>query len=82
MQAQSTSCQHLKTYGDRRRTRFAIHPRGPGSLNGRDLGSIFLPRKQLIAIGIPYETPSATTDAEMMALKALFKIVNVESRCV
>jgi hypothetical protein len=42
-----------------------------GSLNGLEAGSIFLPRKQLIAMGMPYETPSATTDAEIMALNAL-----------
>jgi hypothetical protein len=28
---------------------------------------------QLMAIGMPYETPRATTDAEMMALKALLE---------
>ncbi|KAL9578761.1 MAG: hypothetical protein Q9212_005512 [Teloschistes hypoglaucus] len=33
--------------------------------------NIFRPRRQLIAIGIAYETPKATTEAEMIALKAL-----------
>jgi len=27
-----------------------------------------------MAIGMPYETPRATTDAEMMALNALFEV--------
>lgn len=53
------------------RTRLAVHPTNPDSLNGRDSGSIVRPRIQLIAMGIPYETPRATTDADMMALKAL-----------
>jgi hypothetical protein len=51
-------------------TRFAIHPSGPGRTNGLS-GSILRPRRQLMAIGMPYETPSATTDAEIIALKAL-----------
>ena len=43
-------------------------------MNDLDSGSIFLPRIQLMAIGMPYETPRATTDAEMMALNALFEV--------
>ena len=48
-----------------------IQPSQFGSLNARVSGSIFRPRIMLIAGGIAYETPSATTDAETMALNAL-----------
>lgn len=53
-------------------TKFAVQPINPPSLNGLESGSIFRPRRQLIAIGMPYETPRATTEAEIIALKALF----------
>jgi hypothetical protein len=33
-------------------------------------GNILLPRQQFTAIGIPYEIPRSTTDAETIALKA------------
>ena len=36
-------------------------------------GSILLPRRQLMAGGMAYDTPSATTEAEVMALNALSK---------
>jgi hypothetical protein len=47
-----------------------VHPNHGVRENERS-GSIFLPRAQLTAIGIPYERSSNTTDAETMALKAL-----------
>jgi len=34
-------------------------------------GSILRPRRRLIATGMPYVMPSATTEAETMALNAL-----------
>lgn len=50
----------------------AIHPRGPGSTN--DLaGNFVLPCKQFMVGGIAYDTPKATTEAEMIALKALLE---------
>lgn len=58
-------------------TRLAIHPSGPGSTNGRG-PSILRPRKQLMAIGIPYDKPRATTEAERMALKALEEPRNMQ----
>ena len=51
-------------------TRLQNHPNGPGSTKARG-GNIFLPLRQLMAGGMAYETPRATTEAEMMALKAL-----------
>ena len=51
-------------------TRLQNQPRGPGRTNGLG-GNILRPRRQLIAGGMAYETPRATTDAEMIALKAL-----------
>lgn len=53
--------------------RFAIQPIIPGSTKGRG-GSILRPRRQLIVGGIAYVTPSATTEAEMMALSALGQV--------
>lgn len=51
--------------------RLQVHPSQLGRMKGRDAGNIFRPRRQLIAGGMPYVTPRATTDAETMALKAL-----------
>lgn len=53
------------------RTRFAVQPIKPFNLKGLDSGSILRPRIQLMAMGIPYDTPRATTEAEIMALNAL-----------
>jgi hypothetical protein len=55
-------------------TRLAVQPTILDTLKGRVSGSIFRPRIQFIAIGMPYETPNATTEAEMIALKALVKL--------
>lgn len=55
-------------------TRLAIHPTDFGNTNGLG-GRVLLPRKQLIAGGIAYETPSATTEADVIALKALRKVL-------
>jgi hypothetical protein len=60
-------------------TRLAVHPITPPSLNGLESGNIFRARIQFIAIGIPYETPSATTEAEMIALNALFPFISIYS---
>ena len=51
-------------------TRLQNHPKGPGNTKGLG-GSILRPRRQLIAGGMAYETPRATTEAEIIALKAL-----------
>lgn len=61
---------------DSRRTRLQHQPNGPGRLKGLG-GSILRPRRQLMAGGIEYEMPRATTEAEMMALKALVALVDV-----
>jgi hypothetical protein len=50
-----------------------IQPIGPGSTKYRVSGSIFLPLRQLMAGGVAYVIPRATTDAETMALKALLE---------
>ena len=50
-----------------------IHPIGPGSTKYLVSGSIFLPLRQLIAGGVAYVIPRATTDAETMALNALLE---------
>jgi hypothetical protein len=72
MQARSnSSCQVTLPTKEIQHTRFAVQPRSTGSLNDRDSGSMFLPRMQLMAIGMPYETPRATTEADMIALNAL-----------
>lgn len=54
-------------------TRLAVHANHSGNLKDLEAGSILLPRIQLIAIGIPYETPRATTEAEIIALNALLE---------
>lgn len=45
-------------------------------------GSMFLPRAQLTAIGSAYEIPSSTTDAEIMALKALVDPKKIQPKIV
>ena len=50
---------------------FIAQPTAQESLNARVSGSILRPRRQLIAGGIAYVTPRATTLAAVMALKAL-----------
>ncbi len=57
-----------------RQTKLQNQPSGPGRLNGLR-GSILRPRRQFMAGGIAYEMPRATTDAEMMALKALVPLI-------
>lgn len=47
-----------------------IQPNAEGSLNGRSSGRHFRPRRQLIATGMPYDKPSATTEAAVIALNA------------
>lgn len=54
-----------------------VQPTISGRTNERS-GSIFLPRQQFTAIGIPYERPSNTTDAETIALKALGDVSNIQ----
>src|SRR6266498_1565023 len=71
---------HRVNLGWMRRTILHTHPQIPGSLNARSSGNIFRPRRQLIAGGIAYETPSATTEAEMMALKALLEPRNIQPK--
>ncbi|KAL8803734.1 MAG: hypothetical protein Q9182_003009 [Xanthomendoza sp. 2 TL-2023] len=51
-------------------TKFASQAKARGSTNAL-CRNILRPLRQLIAIGIAYDTPSATTEAEMMALNAL-----------
>lgn len=53
-------------------TRFATQPIAIGSLKGRS-PSILRPRRQFIKIGMAYEIPRATTEAERMALNALLE---------
>jgi hypothetical protein len=48
-----------------------IHPKGLGITKSLVSGNIFRPLKQLIAGGIAYVMPNATTLALTMALKAL-----------
>lgn len=52
-------------------TKFVAQPNQLGILKGRFSGSILRPRRQLMAGGMAYVTPSATTDADTMALYAL-----------
>jgi hypothetical protein len=49
---------------------FTAQPSAEGSLKGRSSGRHVLPRAQLIAIGMPYDRPKATTDAAVIALNA------------
>lgn len=56
-----------------------VQPRNSGRTNERS-GSILLPRQQLTAIGIPYEIPSSTTDAETIALKALGDVSKIQDK--
>lgn len=48
----------------------AVHPSQLGSFHFRS-GRAFRPCRQFTAIGIAYDRSRATTDADMMALKAL-----------
>ncbi|KAL9611114.1 MAG: hypothetical protein Q9167_004218 [Letrouitia subvulpina] len=57
-----------------RTTKLAAHPTEFGNTNGLG-GRVLLPRKQLMVGGMAYETPSATTEADVMALKALQEIL-------
>lgn len=52
-------------------TIFKIHPSAPLSLKVLSAGRARRPRSMLMAGGIAYETPSATTEAEVMALNVL-----------
>lgn len=52
-------------------TKLVVQPSQLGILKGRFSGSILRPRRQLMAGGMAYVTPSATTDADTMALYAL-----------
>lgn len=54
----------------RKHTILRIHPTTLGRTNCLS-GSIFRPRRQFTAIGIPYAISNITTEAETMALKAL-----------
>ena len=54
-------------------TKFKNQPTGSGSLKDRFLGSILRPRRTLMAGGIAYVSPSATTDADVMALNVLLE---------
>lgn len=56
-----------------------VQPRISGRTNERS-GSILLPRQQFTAIGIPYEIPSNTTDADTIALKALGDVSNIQDK--
>lgn len=51
--------------------RLTVQPSHSGRTNVRVGGSCFRPRRQLIVMGMPYDTPSATTDALTIALNAL-----------
>jgi hypothetical protein len=56
-----------------------VQPRISGRTNERS-GNILLPRQQFTAIGIPYEIPSSTTDAETIALKALGDVSSIQDK--
>lgn len=60
-------------------TKFAIQPSQFGIANALG-GSIFRPRKTLIAMGIAYDTPRATTEAEISALKALLEPIRIKPK--
>lgn len=59
-------------------TILAVQARGSGIFHGLSL-IILRPRMTLTIIGMPYETSRATTDAEMIALKALSNRQNTSS---
>jgi hypothetical protein len=62
-----------------RPTKFAIQPSQFGNANALG-GSIFRPRQTLIAMGIAYDTPRATTEAEISALKALLEPIKIKPK--
>jgi len=63
-------------------TMLHVQPSQSGSLNARFSGSILRPLRILMAGGMPYETPSATTEAAIIALNALDDPRNMQPKMI